>query len=81
MTHPLISIFYIYSPIYRRTLRLLDLYILIKITFLFSMLPYFLTENSDFSEIKNKRSVEDMKKTPGNLDVAIMKVIILIIEF
>jgi len=45
------------------------------------MLPYFLTENSDFSEIKNKRSVEDMKKTPGNLDVAIMKVIILIIEF
>ena len=74
MTHPLFSIFYIYSPLYRRSLRLMDLYILIKITFLFSMLPYFMTENSDFAEVKNKRSVADMKKSPGNLDVALMKV-------
>ena len=74
MTHPLISIFYIYSPLYRRSFRLMDLYILIKITFLFSMVPYFMTENSDFAEVKNKRSITDMKKSPGNLDVAIMKV-------
>ena len=74
MTHPLVSIFYIYSPIYKRSLRLLDLYILIKITFLFSMVPYFLTENSDFSEVKNRRSVDDIKKSPGNLNVAITKV-------
>ena len=38
------------------------------------MLPYFLTENSDFAEIKNRRSVADISKSPGNLDVAIMKV-------
>jgi hypothetical protein len=74
MTHPLVSIFYIYSPIYRRSLRLLDLYILIKITFLFSMVPYFMTQNSDFAEVKNRRSVEDIKKSPGDLNVAITKV-------
>ncbi len=40
------------------------------------MLPYFMTENSDFAEVKNRRSVADIKKSPGNLDVAIMKVTI-----
>ena len=38
------------------------------------MVPYFMTENSDFAEVKIKRSIADMKKSPGNLDVAIMKV-------
>ncbi len=78
MTHPLFSIFYIYSPFYNRGMRILDLYILIKITFLFSMLPYYMSENSDFSEVKNRRSVEDMKKGPGDLSVAITKVLSII---
>ncbi len=74
MTHPLLSIFYIYSPLYGRGLRVLDLYLTIKITFLFSMLPYYMTDNSDFSEVKNKRSVSDMNKSPGDLDVALKRV-------
>ena len=81
MTHPIFSIFYIYSPSYSRGLRFLDQYILIKITFLFAMLPYYLTENEDFTEIKKKRSVEDMKKTPGDLEVAITKVIKIFYSF
>ena len=38
------------------------------------MVPYFMTENTDFAEVKNRRSVEDIKKSPGNLEVAITKV-------
>jgi hypothetical protein len=42
------------------------------------MLPYYMSENSDFSEVKNRRSVEDMKKGPGDLSVAITKVLSII---
>lgn len=74
MTHPFLSIFYIYSPLYGRGLRVLDLYILINTSFLFSMLPYYFTDNSDFEEIKSKRSVADMNKNAGDLAVALSKV-------
>jgi len=45
------------------------------------MLPYYLTENTDFSEVKTKRSITDMKKGPGDLEVALQRVILIIIIF
>jgi len=74
MTHPLISILFIYSPKYSRGLRILDLYIHIKITFIFALIPYYLTDNSDFSAVKQARSVADKGKNPGDLPVGITKV-------
>jgi hypothetical protein len=38
------------------------------------MFPYFMTDNSDMEEVKTKRSVADMNKGPGDLDVALKRV-------
>ncbi len=38
------------------------------------MLPYYMTENSDFSEVKSIRSIADIKKGPGDLEVALTRV-------
>jgi len=55
-------------------MRIFDLYISIKITFLFTLLPYYLTENEDFSDLKNKRDINDVNKSAGDLAVNFTKV-------
>jgi hypothetical protein len=74
VTHPLLSIFFIYNRIYSRGMRFFDLYTSIKITLVFSLLPYFLTDNEDFAVIKSRRSVADINKSAGELAVAFTKV-------
>jgi len=55
-------------------MRIFDLYISIKITFLFTLLPYFITENEDFNDLKNKRDINDVDKSAGDLAVKFTKV-------
>ncbi len=55
-------------------MRFFDLYTSIKITLVFSLLPYFLTDNEDFAVIKSRRSVADINKSAGELAVAFTKV-------
>ncbi len=55
-------------------MRILDLYIAIKITLIFTLLPYYLTENEDYADFKKKRSIDNMYKSAGELAVAFIKV-------
>jgi hypothetical protein len=55
-------------------MRIFDLYISIKITFLFTLLPYYITENEDFNDLKNKRDINDLNKSAGDLTVKFTKV-------
>ncbi len=57
-----------------RGVRIFDLYNTINITIIFSMLPYFLSENSDFEEVKKKRSVADINKSAKDLPIDFFKV-------
>ena len=55
-------------------MRIFDLYISIKITFLFTLLPYYITENEDYNDLKNKRDINDLNKSAGDLTVKFTKV-------
>ncbi len=55
-------------------MRIFDLYLAIKITFIFTLLPYYLTDNEDFAAVKNSRSMEYINKSAGDLTVAFAKV-------
>ena len=73
-THPLLSIFYIYAHYYNRKMRVLDLMLQIFLSFVFVLLPFYATENSEYDKIIVERSIENMNIGRDDLAVKFQQV-------
>lgn len=72
--HPILSIFNIYDPIYNRKIRTLDFFLVIYLTFFFTLLPFNITDNSELIKLEMKRSIKNRRKSVNDLEVQINQV-------
>ena len=73
--HPLYSIGHIFSPVYNRKLRVIDLLIQIYLKIFVTFLPLYFTENSEMEKVKTNRSIKDRHKSPSSLEVVAEQII------
>ena len=72
--HPILSIFNIYDPIYNRKLRTMDFFLIIYLSFFFTLLPFYMTDNSQLIEMAANRSIHSRNKTVNDLQTSIKQV-------
>lgn len=72
------STIYIYHPHYPRILRVLDFFLDLSLTFFFQLLPFYITENKQLTEMANNRLIEDRDKSINDLEATFNQVIIFI---
>lgn len=70
----MISIFSIYNMNYTRNLRVLDFFLKIHVTFLFSLFPFYLTDNTVLQTTMNSRSIENRGITINELKASLEQV-------
>ena len=66
--------FFIYNPLYNRTVRILDFYLSINLSLFFTFLPYYFSENSQLKELMSKRSIENRNKSLNQFNLKIEEV-------
>ena len=65
---------HIYSPYYGRTLRVMDFFLAIYLSFFFQLLPLYYTDNSELLDMAAERSIKNRNKRVGDLEVSIKQV-------
>jgi len=65
---------HIYSPYYARTLRVLDFFLSIYLSFFFTLLPFYYSDNSQLVNMAENRSIQNRNKTVNDLDASIKQV-------
>ena len=56
------SLLHIYNPIYARSLRVMDFFMSIFLSFYFTLLPFYYTQNTELVDIANERKIENRNK-------------------
>lgn len=74
MLHPILSIISIPNSNYNRKMRILDIFIKIHITFLFSLLPVYAGNNSVSETAMNARNINIRGIDLSNLQASIQQV-------
>lgn len=73
--HPIIAIMNIHDPLYSRKLRVLDFFLRIYLTFFFTLLPFYVTENSQLAELVDNRSISNRNKGVNELEATLKQVL------
>jgi len=65
---------HIYSPYYARTLRVLDFFLSVYLSFFFTLLPFYYTDNSQLVEMAKNRSIQNRNKNINDVSAKIEQV-------
>jgi len=71
-----LSIFNIYDPIYNRKLRIMDFFFNLYLTFFFTLLPFYATDNTELDAMKANRSIQNRNKSINDLQASLKQVLI-----
>ena len=72
--HPICSIFAIYHPGYGRTLRVMDYFLQIYLTFFFTFFRFYIFGNPKADSFKNNRTLANRGKNINNLNYTLEEV-------
>lgn len=72
--HPIVSILNIYDPVYNRKIRVMDFFLIIYLSFFFTLLPFYMTDNSQLMELAANRSIQNRNKNVDDLNASIKQV-------
>ena len=64
----------VFSPIYNRKIRVLDFFLQINLKLLFTLIPFYMTDNNELIDLQVRRSIKDKNRTIDSLTVALAKV-------
>lgn len=74
--HPIIAIMNIYDPIYNRKIRVLDFFLKTYLAFFFTLLPFYVTDNSQLIDLAAKRSIINRNKSINDIEAKLKQVYI-----